>query len=82
MDKVITKSITSDGDMKKVIGDFNRTNNLLKEFMDNIGYWFKELREDQDILAVKNIKFEIYGSEILKINYPGGIIYVTQDIIM
>ena len=79
MEEVIVASSASYYDMKRMVDDFNRTKNILKEARDEIKIGFKNLSEEQDTLAAKNGKCDVDGSEILNINAGGEIISVTQD---
>ena len=82
MKEVIAASNTSDYEMKKLIDDFKITKNILKESRDEIENGFKNLSEEQETLAAENGKFDVDGSEILKINAGGEIISVTWDTLM
>ena len=79
MEEVIAASDASDDDIKRLIGDFKRAKNILKEARDKIENGFKELNKERDTLAAKDGECDTDESEILNINSGGGIISVTRD---
>ena len=73
MEKVITTSTTSYDEIKRLIKEFKRTKDVLKEAMENLKKC-KDLREEQDTLSYENDKYDVGVSELLKISAEGGVI--------
>ena len=79
MGKVAIASTASKDAVKRLIYDLDRAQNVLSEARTKINKGFKDLREDQDALAVKNGVIDVDGSEIMDINAGGVIMFVTRD---
>ena len=76
---VATASAASKDAMKRLIDDFERTQDILRESRGQISQGFEDLREEREALTVENGVIDADGSEILRINAGGEIISVTRD---
>ena len=79
MDRVAIASVRSKDSIKRLIDDFKRTQDILREARDQISLGFEDLREDREDLTAKNGVIDANGSEILRINAGYDIISVTRD---
>ena len=61
MEKVTPASAASEYAMKRLIDDFEKTQDIPREARDQITQGFKELREDQESLVNENEVLDVNG---------------------
>ena len=72
MDGVSTASAASNDTMKRLIDDFERTQDILREARDQISHGFEDLRYEREALTAENSVIDANGSKILRIKAGGG----------
>ena len=79
MDGFSTASAASNDTMKRLIDEFERTQDILREARDQISHGFEDLRYEREALTAENSVIDANGSKILRIKAGGEIISVTRD---
>ena len=79
MDGFSTASAASNDTMKRLIDDFERTQDIPREARDQISHGFEDLRYEREALTAENSVIDANGSKILRIKAGGEIISMNRD---